>query len=55
MQRGAMSEKPKKKRERDSPDTGIRQVIPVPVSDTTPKMTCQCNLGTKVSDMFSIV
>ena len=36
-----------KKKKRHSPDTGIRRVVPVPVSDTdtTPKMACPCNLG----------
>ena len=36
----------KKKKKRHSPDTGIRRVVPVPVSDTdtTPKMACPCNL-----------
>ena len=37
----------KKKKKRHSPDTGIRRVVPVPVSDTdtTPKMACLCNLA----------
>ena len=39
--------KKKEKKKRHSPDTGIRQVVPVPVSDTdtTPKMACPCNLA----------
>ena len=38
------------KKERHLPDTGIRRVVPVPVSntDTTPKMACPCNLGREV-------
>ena len=42
------NEKKKKKKKRGhSPNTGIRRVVPVPVSDTntTPKMACPCNLG----------
>ena len=37
----------KKKKRGHSPDTGIRRVVPVPVSDTdtTPKMACPCNVG----------
>ena len=32
------------KKKRHSPDIGIRRVVLVPVSDTTPKMACPCNL-----------
>ena len=35
----AVSEKQKKKKKRHSPDTGIRRVVPVPVSDTYPTPT----------------
>ena len=48
-----------KKKKRHSPDIGIRQVVPVPVSDTdmTPKMACPCNLGTKVTcfEMWHVI
>ena len=39
--------KKEKKKRGHSPDTGIRQVVPIPVSDTdmTPKMAYPCNLG----------
>ena len=41
--------KKKKKKKRHSPDTGIKRVVPVPMSDTdtTPKMACPCNLDHK--------
>ena len=41
------TKKKKKKKRGPAPDTGIRRVVPVPVSDTdtTPKMPCPCNLA----------